>query len=213
MNRPDTQPEILLAQGLSQLAIDLSHPQQQQLLEYGQLLHKWNRVYNLTAIRDPEEMVKLHLLDSLTVLPWLHDSRYIDVGTGAGLPGIPLAIARPDWHITLLDTNGKKTRFLQHVKAVLGLSNVTVVQARVEAFHPDELFSGVLTRAFSSLLTMVDVCQHLLAQGGAFWAMKGQCPQAEIAQLQAQHCIVHSHPLTIPGVAAERWLVEVRQVL
>jgi 16S rRNA (guanine527-N7)-methyltransferase len=171
---------------------------------YLQLLEKWNKVYNLTAIRDPKDMMTLHIQDSLSIGPYLHGSRIIDVGTGAGLPGIPLAITYPDKHFTLLDSNGKKTRFLTHVQHTLGLKNVTVVHSRVEKFRPTEGFDSILSRAFASLSDMLAMTDHLCAIGGRFLAMKGQYTETE---LPAHIRLIGVYPLHVPGLDAQRNLV------
>ncbi len=199
---------ILLQEGIAELGAPLTAPQVALLIEYLELLVKWNRAYNLTAVRDPAEMVIRHLLDSLAIAPCLTGRRFIDVGTGAGLPGIPLAIAQPDRTFDLLDSNGKKTRFLFQVKTALALDNMTVHQARVESFQPSGLFDAVLSRAFASLGDMIDCCRHLLAPGGRFLAMKGQFPEAELAELSDSVELVASHRLDIPGLAEERHLLE-----
>lgn len=201
--------------GLEQMDLDLAAPQQQQLLDYLRLFEKWNKAYNLSAIRQIEAMLGRHLLDSLSVLTHLKGAdskRFIDVGTGGGLPGIPLAISLPHWHWTLLDSNGKKTRFLTEVKARLGLANVTVINTRVEAFQPEAPFDGVISRAFASLKDMIDGCQHLLAEDGAFWAMKGLYPEQELAELgpvlSQDYRVLASWPLQVPGETGERHLLK-----
>ncbi len=198
----------LLQRGIAELGLELTAGQTDQLLEYLALLVKWNGAYNLTAVRDPAAMVTRHLLDSLAIAPFLDGSRFIDVGTGAGLPGVPLAIAHPDASFDLLDSNGKKTRFLFQVKTALALDTMAVHQARVESFQPAEPFDAVLSRAFASLGDMINGCRHLLAPGGRFLAMKGQYPEAELAALDAGVELLASHPLVIPGLAEERHLLE-----
>ena len=172
-----------LRRGCEALELDTDERRQALLLDYLQLLHKWNRAYNLTAVRDPAEMVTRHLLDSLAVAPFLDGRRFLDVGTGAGLPGVPLAIQRPDLAFHLLDSNGKKTRFLFQVKTALALDNMTVHHARAESFRPEVPFDAVLSRAFTSLAEMVAVCGHTLAPGGRYLAMKGAYPADELAAL------------------------------
>ena len=177
-------------------------------LEYLQLLGKWNRAYNLTAVRDPQQMVVRHLLDSLAVAPYLRGERLLDVGTGAGLPGVPLAILFPERSFHLLDSNGKKTRFLFQVKTALGLANMTVHHRRVESYRPDECFDAVLSRAFASLQEMVAGCAHLLQPGGRFLAMKGAHPDAELVAVGATWEVVNVIELMVPGLSEQRHLVE-----
>ena len=196
-----------LEAGMQSMAIDYSAEQRDQLLAYLQLLITWNRAYNLTAIRDPAEMVKLHLLDSLTVLPHIQGQRLIDVGTGAGLPGIPLAIMCPDRHFTLLDSNGKRTRFLFQARCELGLANVSEIQSRVEEHRPDRGYDAVLSRAFTSVADMVNKCAHLLTTDGLFLAMKGKFPQSELSEVGKAYKVDVSHTLQVPGVEGERHLI------
>ncbi len=197
----------VLASGLDALGLSLSPAQQEALLQYQALFMKWNRAYNLSAIRDPESMVRLHLLDSLAVAPHLEGERFIDVGTGGGLPGIPLAIAFPQRHFTLLDSAGKKTRFLVQVKQSLGLASVQVLNTRVEAYRPEPLYDGVISRAFASLADMTQSCGHLLHPQGRFWAMKGVYPEAELSQMQKHYIVQRTIPLQVPGLDAERCLL------
>ncbi|WP_317932857.1 16S rRNA (guanine(527)-N(7))-methyltransferase RsmG [Halioxenophilus sp. WMMB6] len=200
-----------LERGCQALELALTAEQQGLLLEYLQLFVKWNRAYNLSAVRAIEEMVGRHLLDSLSVLTYLESSdskRFIDVGTGGGLPGIPLAICLPHWHWTLLDSNGKKTRFLIEVKSRLGLENVTVLNQRVETLLPEPAFDGVISRAFASLADMVAGCRHLLNDSGALWAMKGQFPEQELAELPADIELAQTWPLSVPGEAGQRHLLQ-----
>lgn len=198
----------LLAQGCAELGVAGDAREQSRLLDYLELLHKWNRAYNLTAVRDPLGMVTRHLLDSLAIVPHVSAGRIIDVGTGAGLPGIPLAIVRPEREIHLLDSNGKKTRFLFQVKTALRLDNMAVHHARVEEFHAAGEYDAVLSRAFASLDDMVSGCQHLLAPGGRFLAMKGFYPGAELEAVQDRCELRAAHPLQVPGLDAERHLLE-----
>lgn len=196
--------------GAQKLGIELTEPQQQALLAYLQLLIKWNKAYNLTAIRVPERMVGLHLLDSLAIHPHIEDANnIIDVGTGAGLPGVVLAIMNPDKKFTLLDSNGKKTRFLVQTKADLKLDNLTVVNDRVEAYQPPQLFDMIISRAFASLADMTRWCKHLLAEGGCFLAMKGQYPQEEISAIAHAYKVLAKHELNIPQVEGERHLLTI----
>jgi len=177
------------------------------MLAFIDLIEKWNKAYNLTAIKNKQEMVALHLLDSLTVLPYLHGERIIDIGTGAGLPGIPLAICRPELSFTLLDSNAKKTRFVQQAVLELKLPNVEVRQSRVEDFHPDTLFDTVITRAFAELAEIIKLTRHLLAKDGIILAMKGQFSETEIAKIKLPASVI---PLQIPDVAAERNLIMIK---
>lgn len=197
--------------GAKALAIELSSAQVTDLYAYLELLVKWNKAYNLTAIREPERMVNLHLLDSLAVHSHIQKAKQIiDVGTGPGLPGIVLAIMNPSKTFTLLDSNGKKTRFLFQAKIALNLSNVVIVNDRVEEFKPDQLFDIVTSRAFASLSDMTKWCAHLLAKDGIFLAMKGQYPEDEIAAIAKQYDLIKSEPLTIAGVEGERHLLTIQ---
>lgn len=184
----------------------LTEQQAAQLIAYLAMLFKWNKTYNLTAIRQPEEMLRKHILDSLSVIPFIKGENFIDVGTGGGLPGIVLAIMNPACSFTLLDSNGKKTRFLFQVKAELSLPNVEVVNSRVEQYRPAKGFDGIISRAFSSLQQMHFWTQHLLAEGGCFFAMKGVYNQQEIDALPVG-CCVTSQDLLVPGEEGERHLV------
>jgi 16S rRNA (guanine527-N7)-methyltransferase len=199
----------LLQQGCAALQISVDTRQQERLLEYLALLSRWNKTYNLTAVRDEAQMVTRHLLDSLAIAPHLPGQRFLDVGTGAGLPGIPLALLFPEREFHLLDSNGKKTRFLFQVKTALCLDNMVVHQARVEAFHVAEPFEAILSRAFASLQDMVHGCRHLLAPGGRILAMKGSYPTQELAIVRQQYAEVVVHPLAVPGLGEQRHLVEI----
>lgn len=209
MSEVDLRPQ--LERGLAELELALPAAAIDRLLHYLALLHKWNGAYNLTAVRDPAAMVTRHLLDSLAVLPLLQGERFIDVGTGAGLPGIPLAIARPDLQFDLLDSNGKKMRFVTQAVAELGLANVRVRQSRVEAWRPESGYDGVLARAFASLADMAEGCGHLLADGGRLLALKGVLPEAEMAALPAGFRVIGWHRLRVPGEDGERHLVEIQR--
>jgi 16S rRNA (guanine527-N7)-methyltransferase len=194
-----------LAGGLRALGLDLPQGTQQKLLDYVALLAKWNKVHNLTAVRDPEEMITLHLLDALSVLPYLQGCSLLDVGSGGGLPGIPLAIATPELSVTLLDSSHKKSAFQRQAKVELGLKNVEVVCGRVEKYQPAQKFDMVISRAFSDLAEYVKLTDHLLSETGKWLAMKGVYPYDEIAQLKKVS--VEVVPLTVPGLEAQRHLV------
>jgi 16S rRNA (guanine527-N7)-methyltransferase len=189
------------------MKLDLGEAAEHRLMAYLALLEKWNRTYNLTAVRDPLEMVPRHLLDSLSVLPWLAGPNVLDIGSGAGLPGIPLAIARPDLAFTLLDSNAKKTRFITQAVAELGLAHVTVVNARAEEFHPPHSFATLVTRAFASIPDMLAACGHLCGSGCRLLAMKGAVPQAELASLPDGFKVSAIHALEVPGLEAQRHVI------
>ncbi|MAY15742.1 MAG: 16S rRNA (guanine(527)-N(7))-methyltransferase RsmG [Oceanospirillaceae bacterium] len=202
-----------LAYGAEQMQIALTAEQLSALRAYLDLLQKWNKAYNLTAIREPERMVALHLLDSLAVHPFVQEADNIaDVGTGPGLPGIVLAIMNPHKTFSLLDSNGKKTRFLFQARTALGLDNVTIVNDRVEAYHPPRPFDMIVSRAFASLADMTHWCQHLRAEQGCFLAMKGQYPQDEIAAIADKFRVVASDAISVPGVEGERHLLRLLPV-
>ena len=196
--------ERQLEQGLQEMAIDLSAGQRQQLLGYLTLLQKWNRRFNLTAVRDPGEMVSRQLLDSLSVLKLLRGSRVLDVGSGPGLPGIPLAIALPEVHFALLDSNAKKTRFMEQARMEIGLGNVIVVRSRVEVYQPPAPFDTITSRAFASLGKMVELTSHLLAEGGRYLAMKGAVPREEIEAMEEMGGRLAIQSLAVPGTQGER---------
>lgn len=197
-----------LAQGVHALQLDLSDAQLSQLIDYLALLAKWNAVYNLTAVRDPAHMVNQHLLDSLAAVPAFAEvHRVLDVGAGGGLPGMVLAIARPDMQVALIDTVHKKTAFLTQVKAELGLANVTVHTCRVEQLQVAQSFDVITSRAFAELADFVTWSAHLLKPGGRFIAMKGVLPQEEIARLPAPWKVSAIRSLSVPGLEAERHLI------
>lgn len=197
-----------LQHGCEALGISLEPGQQERLLNYLELLRKWNKTYNLTAVREPAQMLTRHLLDSLAIAPLLPAGSCLDVGTGAGLPGVPLAILFSQRRFSLLDSNGKKTRFLFQVKTELCLDNISVHHARVESFEPPEPYDVVLSRAFASLGDMVSGCRHLLAPAGRFLAMKGAYPAAELEALGPAFADRTIHRLDVPGLAEQRHLVE-----
>ncbi|CAA0104344.1 Ribosomal RNA small subunit methyltransferase G [Zhongshania aliphaticivorans] len=196
-----------LLAGIADLDINVSDAQSELLISYLNLLQKWNKAYNLTAIRDPAMMVSKHLLDSLSIAPYINAMRYLDVGTGAGLPGIPLAILYPEKHFSLLDSNGKKTRFLIEVRQQLKLENVSVHTERVELFTPESAYDGVLSRAFASLQDMVTGCEKHLLPGGKLYAMKGIFPETELSQVPKHFIVEHSYSLSVPNVDEERHLL------
>ncbi len=205
-----------LHEGLVALGLDLSEAIQGKLLGYVALLKKWNGTYNLTAIRDEGEMVPQHLLDSLSVLPVLQESalagrRWADIGSGAGLPGIPLAIVRSDLDMSLIETVEKKSAFQRQAKIELGLANVTVVKRRVEDL-PGGQFDAVISRAFADLADFVRLAGHLLVHGGRLYAMKGQLPEHEISRLPSGWVVVNCTPLNVPGLDAQRHLLVIERV-
>lgn len=188
-------------------AVKCTESQKKQLIELVILLDKWNKTYNLTSVRDPEEMLVKHIFDSLVVSPYLQGGRFIDVGTGPGLPGLPLAIINPDKHFVLLDSLGKRISFIRNAVRELGLSNVTPVLSRVEKYQPDHRFDGVLSRAFASLKDMTDWCSHLLNENGLFYALKGQYHQQEIVELEGKFQVKDCIQLNVPELVGERHLI------
>lgn len=203
--------QLRLKPGLAALKLDLPAGSEEKLLAFVELLQKWNRAYNLTAVRDPEEMLVKHVLDSLAVLPYVVHGPVLDVGTGAGLPGIPLAVAQPDMQFTLLDGNGKKARFVTHAAGALGLANVTAVQSRVEDYRPESGFATVLSRAFASLGDFLRLAGHAALPGGRLLAMKGAHPEQELADIPAGYKLLGVHTLEVPGLKAERCVVEIEK--
>jgi len=196
-----------LQDGLAQMGVALSDSQQAQLLAFLALLNKWNKAYNLTAVRDEQVMVSRQLLDSLSIMPWVTTDHLLDVGAGGGLPGIPLAIVFPDKRFTLLDSNGKKTRFLNQCVLELGLANVDVIHGRAEDCQPEQPFSQISSRAFTALENLVSWCGSLLANDGQFLAMKGLYPDDEVAALPEGWQVESSHSLKVPGADGERHLL------
>jgi 16S rRNA (guanine527-N7)-methyltransferase len=199
-------PEQVLARGVTQLGMEVSLDAQQKMLAYLELLQKWNKVYSLTAIHQPGQMVSHHLLDSLAVLPYLWPGRWLDVGCGAGLPGLVLALMRPDWTFTLLDSNSKKTSFVQQAVIELELRNVSVCCVRVEDWQPKEKFDGIISRAFAELAKFTALTRHLLAQDGGWVAMKG-APEQELERLPMGIVVEQVIQLQVPSLDAARSLV------
>ena len=192
---------------LAQTSLTVSEQQIDQLIQYVELLNKWNKAYNLTSVRDPYEMLIKHILDSLMVGPLLVGDNFIDVGTGPGLPGIPLAILLPEKNFVLLDSLGKRITFLRQVVFQLKLTNVKPVLSRVENFQEAQ-FDGVLSRAFASIGDMLQWCQHLVNEKGCFYALKGLLPSDEIAQLPENIIVKQVHPISVPNLDAERHVIE-----
>lgn len=199
-----------LSRLLADAGISLTDHQKTLLVANVDMLHKWNKAYNLTSVRDPNEMLVRHILDSIVVAPYLQGQRFIDVGTGPGLPGIPLAIVLPDAHFTLLDSLGKRVRFLRQVQHELKLENITPVQSRVEAYPSEPPFDGVISRAFASLNDMVSWCHHLPGEKGRFYALKGQLPGDEIASLPDNFSVESVEKLRVPQLEGERHLVIIK---
>ena len=192
---------------LAQANIQVSEQQKDQLIELVNLLNKWNKAYNLTSVRDPQEMLVKHILDSIVVSPYLQGDRFIDVGTGPGLPGLPLAIINPDKQFVLLDSLGKRVSFIRNAVLKLRLTNVTPVLSRVEEYQPEEKFDGVLSRAFASLKDMTEWCHHLLSSDGLFYALKGIYHQEEVQNLNDIFIVEKVVSLDVPTLVGERHLV------
>ncbi len=208
----DSELQVLLEQGTKALGLQVEASIQSRMLDYLRLLSRWNRTYNLTSVRELRQMVTLHLLDSLTVLPYIQGDRLLDVGCGAGLPGLVLSMMRPDLHCVLLDSNSKKTRFCLQAMAQLGLENVEIVHSRAEAYAPSRPFSIIICRAYSSLREFVDGAGRLLAPGGALLAMKGGLPEEELKAMALSHMQPRVVALGVPGVEAARHLVIIHPV-
>ena len=200
----------LLLAGLEQLGLPADNQKVDRLWAFAGLIEKWNNAYNLTAIRSRQDIVCLHILDSLAVHPYLQGPEIIDIGTGAGLPGIPLAIFSPENSFTLLDSNSKKTRFVQQVQLDLKLENVAVRHARAEQFEPDgNRYDTVICRALAGIEAIIDYADHLLSEHGILLAMKGQNPEEELNQLNRPFTVI---PIKVPGVDADRCLVQIRNL-
>jgi len=209
MNEAIKKDRDLLVEGLHRMSLNLSDQMLDQLMAYLNLIEKWNRVYNLTAIRERDEMIKLHFLDSLSILNHVEMEHVLDVGSGAGFPGIVLAITKPELKVTVMDSVNKKTTFMQQVKSELSLTNLNVVNARVEDYQPTILFDGVITRAFSSIQNMLLMTQHTLQKNGAWLAMKSKDVKEELEALdQNQFTLI---PLEVPFINAERYLVKLKK--
>lgn len=197
-----------LIAGAAQFGISLTREQAEQLLRLLDELDEWNQLMNLTAIRDRAQQITKHLLDSLSIQPYLRGARIVDVGTGAGFPGLPLALVNPDRQFTLLDSTAKKLKFIDHAAQMLGLSNVRTVHSRAEAFEPDERFDIVVSRAVGSVVKFVHWSAHLCVGGGRLLAMKGRYPHDELEELPNGWKLAGVHRLSIPGLDEERHLVE-----
>ena len=197
---------------LAQTDLIVSDQQASQLVELVELLAKWNKAYNLTSVRDPSQMLVKHILDSIVVSPYLQGNSFIDVGTGPGLPGLPLAILNPDKQFVLLDSLGKRMRFIRQAILSLGLKNVEIVQSRVEEYQPKVGFDCVLSRAFASLEDMLSWCSHLPNKSGHFLALKGQYPESEVVNLDSKFEFIESVTLQVPQLDGERCLVKVKRV-
>ncbi|MGB0459494.1 MAG: 16S rRNA (guanine(527)-N(7))-methyltransferase RsmG [Porticoccaceae bacterium] len=208
MSLSHSQQELEL--GIKSLGLNCSSQQIEQLLAYLEMLQRWNKAYNLTAIREPIQMVRLHLLDSLAIHPYIQGVKnIIDVGTGPGLPGIPLAILNPDIHFTLLDSNGKKTRFLFQAINDLSLANAREINHRVEKYQSEQSFDIVISRAFSSISDMLAQCDHLVSDSGCFLAMKGKKPDSELSQITKDYKVVDLSQINVPQVDSERHLIKI----
>lgn len=193
---------------IAQTELTVSEQQRDQLVGYVAMLDKWNKAYNLTSVRDPQDMLVKHIMDSIIVSTHLDGERFVDVGTGPGLPGIPLSIMNPDKQFVLLDSLGKRIRFIKQVLHELKIENVTPVQSRVEEYQPEDKFDGVLSRAFASMTDMVEWCHHLpKPSSGCFLALKGQLPQSEIEQLPQWCSVTDIKALNVPQLEGERHLV------
>jgi 16S rRNA (guanine527-N7)-methyltransferase len=196
-----------LSNQLTQNHLSVSELTAKKLVEYLLLLHKWNQIHNLTSVRNPIKMISRHIIDSLTITPYLQGPNIIDIGTGAGLPGIPLALTLPQYHFTLLDSNGKKTRFLTHVLQTLAISNIEIIASRVEKYQPTLGFNSLVSRAFSHLNDFLIKTRHLCDEKGIFLAMKGQYPAEEIKELDHHFKLIETKSLQIAGLDEKRHLL------
>lgn len=214
MNNLDTLENELLSvlrSNLKNSDLAVSEKQQQQLIRFVLMMHKWNKTYNLTSIREPQQMVVKHIVDSIVVAPFLDKNHYIDVGTGPGLPGIPLAIMCPNKQFILLDSLGKRVRFMKQVAYELKIHNIQPVQSRVENFESSSKIDGVLSRAFASLKDMLHWCQHLVDSHGVFLALKGQVPIQELEELPSGFTLQETIRLDVPGLEGERHIVKIKK--
>ena len=200
-------PEQRLEKGINQLGLEITPSAQHKLMDYLELMLKWNKAYNLTAIRELDSMVIRHLLDSLSIMPYIDQSPILDVGTGAGLPGIPLAICLPDYQFVLLDSNGKKTRFLTQAKIELDIENIEVIHSRIEEYQPSYGFEIITCRAFAALNTILDRTQHLVTSGTRVLEMKGK---DELPALAESYTQLAQHGLRVPWLEEERHLIEIK---
>ncbi|WP_299796687.1 16S rRNA (guanine(527)-N(7))-methyltransferase RsmG [uncultured Shewanella sp.] len=194
---------------LAEMNLSATEQQKKQLIGFVEMLNKWNKAYNLTSIRDPQQMLIRHIMDSLAVSPHLEGEHFIDVGTGPGLPGIPLAIMNPDKSFVLLDSLGKRIRFQKQVQHELGINNISSVESRVEAFEPETKFDGVLSRAFASIEDMLHWCHHLPADNGCYYALKGQLAEDEMAKLPEEFEVTDIIELKVPRLDEQRHLLRV----
>lgn len=194
---------------LAEINLPATAEQKKQLLDFVGMLNKWNKAYNLTSVRDPEIMLVRHIMDSLVVSKHLQGERFIDVGTGPGLPGIPLAIMNPDKTFVLLDSLGKRIRFQKQVAFELGIHNISSIESRVEAYQPEQKFDGVLSRAFASIHDMLTLCHHLPAEHGQFYALKGQLSDEEMQQIPAGFAITETIELKVPKLDEQRHLLKI----
>ena len=201
-----------LKEQAKQIGVQLSEEEANKLIAYLDLIQKWNRIHNLTSLRDPAKMLSHHLLDSLAVNPYIKVQNLLDVGSGAGLPGIPLAIINQDMHVTLSDSNKKKSVFQQQVVIELGLRNVTVVSGRVESMKVEKKFDGIISRAFSEMNLFIELTRNLLAKNGCWYAMKGVYPEQEVTTLPAGVKVLTIHELNLPILEAQRHLVVMKEI-
>jgi|TARA_B110000240_G_C13508559_1_gene457780 16S rRNA (guanine527-N7)-methyltransferase len=202
---------FFLKNSLKKCELTVTEDQQLQLIRYVLMMHKWNKAYNLTSVRDPKKMVIKHVIDSIVVAPFLDEIYYIDVGTGPGLPGIPLAIMCPDKQFILLDSLGKRVRFMKQVAYELKIENIQPVQSRVEDYFPDVKIDGVLSRAFASLKDMLHWCQHLVDSDGVFIALKGQLTTAELDELPLEFTLLETVKLDVPDLEGARHIVKIKK--
>jgi len=199
---------VILQEGVGRMKLQITPPVQSRLLAYVSLLVKWNQVFNLTAIHDPQQMVIRHLLDSLSLVPYIRGPRLVDVGSGAGLPGIPLALVFPEHEVVLLDSQAKKIRFITQVVADLGIPNILIAHTRVEDYHPQQMFDTVISRAFATLMEFAGATQHLCRGGGYMLAMKGKFPQNELDEIHKTGRKIDVIPVQVPGLDAQRHIIK-----